>query len=128
MVLVICDLRLTICFRLFRNHFFFWKTKKSANERKKILKEEISFFLLKINYTLVIKYYFINMKIIFATLKLSTLKNTFFSSQQCHYFSSYILLFVLFTSYLATKGMMSKLVLLFSLIWKRHVELNTIDF
>ena len=127
MVLAICDLRLTICFRLFRNYFFL-ENQESCKWKKKILKEEISFFLLKINYTLVIEYYFINMKIIFATLKLSTLKNTFFSSQQCHYFFSYILLFVLFTSYLATKGMMSKLVLLFSLIWKRHVELNTIDF
>ena len=127
MVLAICDLRLTICFRLFRNHFFL-ENQENCKWKKNNLKEEISFFLLKINYTLVIEYYFINMKIIFATLKLSTLKNTFCSSQQCHYFSSYILLFVLFTCYLATKGMMSKLVLLFSLIWKRHVELNTIDF
>ena len=126
MVLAICDLRLTIYD--FSGIIFFLENQESCKWKKKILKEEISFFLLKINYTLVIEYYFINMKIIFATLKLSTLKNTFFSSQQCHYFFSYILLFVLFTSYLATKGMMSKLVLLFSLIWKRHVELNTIDF
>ena len=50
-----------------------------------------------------------------ASLLLSCRTQLFFSSQQCFYFPSCIRLFILFPCYLATKGMASKHVLLFSL-------------
>ena len=57
--LAIHNLRFTIRFQLFTNHFF-RETKKIANQRKRlILKEKNSFSLLKTNYSFVIQYYFI---------------------------------------------------------------------
>ena len=63
-----------------------------------------------------------------ASLLLWCRTHLFFSPRRCFYSPSYVCLFVLFPCYPATKWMAWKHVLLFSLNWKRRLELNTLDF
>ena len=91
---------------------FKWKLKKKHSLAKSVI------------YATEIRWMEIRLK---AFLLLLCRTRLFVSPRCCCYFPSYVRLCTLFPCYPATKGMTSKSVLLFSLNWKRRLDLNTLD-